>query len=470
MNSSLSALGSYSGIDMATVDQLIEAEKAKGVQFTNRKEKIEREKNAWKDINTRLDSLYNKLETLQKEETFQSRTVSSNVKESPSLSVSVGEDASIGQYRVHVKQLATSARLTSASFDVGSIYDELGYEGEFSFAVYDQDAASGEFHSIEITAKDSLKDISNKINEQTEKSGVVASIIDNRLVLTSSKMGDREIEVQTDLEEFTSGRHFTEGKAAIFTIDGLEIKRDTNVIDDAVEGLTFTLTNVHAGEESDIITVKHDEEKATKAVKDFVEQYNSVIDFISQQLDVGDPTAEDNKTGALSGDGTVMRLQSGLRSMLATAIEGELETIAEIGITIDRYGKASLDEAKFKKVLADDPANVGRFFFEQKVVTETVGEGEEAKETSRFEKKGMSELLRNFINTYISSTSGIISTKNESYDKMIKDINQQIENFDARIDRKRDRYIRQFTALDAAMMQAESQLEYLYSQIGLGQQ
>ena len=218
--------------------------------------------------------------------------------------------------------------------------------------------------------------------------------------------------------------------------------------------------------------------KTTKAVKEFVDQYNSVMNFISTQMDVGDPSLEDNTTGALTGDGAIMRLQSGLRQLVTRNLEGnfsgDIKNIEDIGISIDRNGIATFDEAVFQEALRENPTNVTNFFYRQTIVSETVTneEGEEVTE-SRFQREGISELLRNFINTYISTSTtskGIISTKNDTYDRMLKDINQQIETFNTRVDKKRDRYIAQFTALDTAMMQAQSQLDYLYSQLGLGTQ
>ncbi|MEY8291442.1 flagellar filament capping protein FliD [Carnobacteriaceae bacterium 52-44] len=474
--SSINFMGSYSGIDMSVIDQMIEAERAKGVKFTNQKQKIEREKNAWKDINTRLDSLFNKLDTLTKKETFESRTVSSNVKESTSLSVTAGENAAVGQYRVQVQQLATSTRLTGGKINTESIYDELNLSGEFSFIV----DGKAEPFTIQIDSEDSLRDITNKINGLTVDSGIQASIVDNRLVLMDTNMGESSIEVQIDGDGVASGLGFNKqtqsvsGQPAIFTIDGLTIERNTNTIDDVIEGLAFKLSNVHQGADNEIITIASDTEKTTKAVKDFVEQYNSIMNQISSQMDVGDPSLEDNTTGALTGDGTLMRLQSGLRSLMTRNLEGDFsgdfKNIEDLGITLDRDGVASFDEVTFNEALQNDPANVARFFYTQERVTETVGEGEEATTTSRFEKNGMSELLKNFVDTYISSSTGIISTKNETYDKMLKDINEQIDTFNERVDKKRDRYIQQFTALDTAMMQAQSQLDYLYSQLGLGNQ
>lgn len=478
--SSINFMGSYSGIDMSVIDQLVEAERAKGVRFTNKKENVEREQNAWKDINTRLDSLFQKLDIMTQKETFESRTVSSNVKESTSLQVVAGENAAEGQYRVQVQQLAESTRLTGSKLNIESIYDALEVEGEFSFTVEGVDGAETQTFSIEFAAEDSLKDISTKINEATngttDDSGIRASIVDNRLVLTDTNMGARELrvtgEVANSLGLGEGQAVLDEGQDAIFTVDGLEITRNSNSVDDVIEGLTFDLKNVHEGADSEVITIASDIEKTTEAVQDFVEQYNSVMNFIDDQMDIGDPSLEDNTTGALTGDGALMRLQSSLRSLMTQNLEGNFSgnfnNIEDLGITLDREGVATLDTEVFQNAMQEDSANVARFFYQQEVVTDSANE--EGVSKSRLEKRGMSELLKNFIDSYISSSGGIISNKNETYDRMIKDINEQIDTFNARVDRKRDRYIQQFTALDIAMMQAESQMSYMYSQLGMDQQ
>lgn len=108
---------------MDTVDQLIEAESAKGIKYTNQKAKIERERGAWKDVNTRLDNLSKKLDVLTKGSTFESWTVSS--------SINASDEAAIGTYHVKVEQLATSSRLTGGQVNVESIYENLeGLSGD----------------------------------------------------------------------------------------------------------------------------------------------------------------------------------------------------------------------------------------------------------------------------------------------------------------------------------------------------
>jgi len=498
--SGINFMGSYSGIDMSVVDQLIEAESAKGVQYTNKKENIKQEQNAWKDINTRLDSLFQKVDVLTQKETFESRTVSSSIGERSSLDVSAGEDAAEGQYRIQVQQLAQSTRLTGGQLDIDSIHDALGVSGELSISA---EGMANPF-TIDVTAEDSLKDISTKINEatietadgETKDLGIQATIIDDRLVLTDTTLGDRALDVSgsvagsvagdlgfgeiVEIDDSADQQNVPEGQAtlnrgqgSVFTIDGLVIERSSNTIDDAIEGLTFNLNNIHEGNASEVITVESDIEKTTNAVQEFVDQYNSVMNFIDQQMDVGNPGQEGNTTGALTGDGTLMRLQSNLRSLMTqnlnSNLSGEFKNIEDIGITIDRDGIATLDTDVFQSAMQEDPANVGRFFYQEDAIVESVDDNGEVTQTTQ-ERQGLSELLKNFIDTYISESNGIISNKNDTYDRMIKDIDRQIETFNNRLDRKRDRYIQQFTALDTAMMQAESQMNYMMSQLGMDQQ
>ena len=69
MVSSINFLGSYSGIDQSMIDQLMQIERLPLNQLNNKKTDITSEKNAWKDVNTRLNP-FDRLKALQSPETF----------------------------------------------------------------------------------------------------------------------------------------------------------------------------------------------------------------------------------------------------------------------------------------------------------------------------------------------------------------------------------------------------------------
>ncbi|WP_071848169.1 flagellar filament capping protein FliD [Alkalibacterium sp. 20] len=468
--SDMRIMGSYSGIDMSTVEQLIKAESSKGVKFTQKKEQYTQSKNAWKDLNTRLDSLYKRLDDLQKTDTYVSKSV--KLSDNTNMTVSAKTTAAPGEYRVQVERLATQTRLTGTRVEsVESIHDELTFSGTFSIN-------NGEdYFEVSVEATDSLSDVSDKINSHSKQSGIRSSIVDNRLILTHSEFGARNITVtEADVEGTLTdslGLSNAESKAgenAKFTIDGLEIEeRPTNTISDVIEGLTFNLTNVHEGAGATIVTVSEDMNKAVDTLQKFVDQYNSTQTYIKSQLDVGDPSADSNKTGTLSGDGTLMRLQSNLRMMMSrqsfngTSVQG----LKDLGVEISRDGTASFDRKVLEEKIKNDPQAVSDFFSKTDTIPKKTDEDGEVTPAST-KKKGFAVEMRSFVNEYISDSSGIIKTRNDTFDRMIKDVNDRISQFETRLEAKKARYIKQFTALDTAMMMAESQLDQMYSQLGLG--
>lgn len=491
MASSINFLGSYSGIDSATIDAMIEAESGKVVQYTNKQTSITAEKNAWKDINTRLDSLFTKLGTLGEDKTFQSKLATSS--DATKVAITASTDSVASNYSIEVNRLATSNQVTSGEISLAdgkTIKDSLELVGTFtvtsqatSGTAEEKEASIGKF-DISIEAKDSLKDIVGKINEKTKESGIQAKIVDNRIIMTDSKMGNRTMTFDGNVTNkagtvvdngdmagvlgFEKDKTYEGGQSAELIVDGIKVTRDTNTITDAVEGLTIDLKGVTETSKPVAIGIKEDTDTTVKAFQDFVDQYNSTLIFVSDQLDVGDPSAEKNKTGVLAGDSSLIRLQSSLRSLMTQSVSSgnpDYKNLEAIGISVDRFGAATLDTAKLKTALADDPTAVKKMLF-QTTTTETLGVDENgAPTTVKTEKEvGMAQKMRALVDTYISEKTGIIATKSDTYDKSLKDLSSSITKFNERLVKKRENYVAMFTRLDTAMMQAESQLAYLESQ------
>lgn len=493
MASSISFLGSYSGIDSATIDSMIEAESGKLVQYTNKQTSITAQKNAWKDINTRLDSLFTKLGTLGEAKTFQSKIATSS--DESKVAITANTDSAASNYSIEVSRLATSNQATSGMIKsaegtaIKTINESLKLSGTFTGVSQststeeDGESTTGSF-KIEVLEKDSLKDIVGKINEQTKESGIQAKIVDNRIVMTDSKMGERTMtfggELSSD-EESTDNSSMAEalgfssaeeaykgGQSALLKIDGIEMTRDTNSITDAVEGLTLELKGVTEASKPITIGIKEDTDTTVQAFQAFVEQYNSTLTFIGDQMDVGDPSVEGNTTGTLVGDSSLMRLQSSLRSLMTQSVNTgnpDYNNLESIGISVDRYGAATLDTAKLKTALADDPTAVKKMLYQTtSAETEATDENGNTTTVTTETEVGMAQKMRALVNTYISEKTGIIATKSDTYDKSLKDLSSSITKFNERLVKKRENYVAMFTRLDTAMMEAESQLAYLQSQ------
>lgn len=461
-------MGSYSGIDRAAIDKMIALERLPLNQYTTKKTNITEQQNAWKDINTRLNSLFEKIKTLQSVSTFTSNKVTSA--NSDIVSATADSSAAAGTYRIDVKNLATSSSIVGGKVlaDGQEITDEFGKGGTFTITNQDNQTVK-----ITIESEDSLKDTVTKINEATteavgdaegKKIGITASIIDGRIVLTDDKTGERNITLNEETDGFlkelglskvvdgsveegtTTDVSFNKGVNAKFSINGIEVtNRESNSISDVVEGLTINLKD----EGVTTVTVALDNSKAETAVKDFVDQYNSTMKFIEDKLAAGDPDVP-GSAGTLSGDGGLMRLHSSLRSLVTSRIgadKGEYTDISQLGVsTIDKHGQLQFDAAKLREALAEDPGKVTNFF--------GTGEG-----------TGFVAKVNSYIDSYISKENGILKSKNETYDRTLKDINKRIEDFEARMVKKEEQLIKKFTALDVAMMNAESQMTWLQGQV-----
>lgn len=473
-------IGSYSGIDRSMIDQLMEAERMPLVQLSNKKVNISAKQNAWKDVNTRLNSLFEKLKALQSPGTF--TTMKTKSSDDSSVSMTASKDAVAGSYKIQVEQLATSTRIIGGQID--NIYDEdgrfkaLNLEG--SFTIKNHDYVEGEEEDIAniiIGKNDTLKDIVNRINDETKNTGVNATIIDRKIVLTDEKTGNRNIEL-SNVEGIVlnhlklTGVEVDKGDIAKFTINGIEATSNSNTVKDLVLGLTINLNKAHNGtyegkgedrkfisSEYDTITVSTDTEKLTKTVQDFVDQYNSTMKFIEEQLAPGTVT-DDGTTGrgTLAGDSSLRSLHDSLRRMVTETLGGNdgttIKDISALGVsTTDKSGVLSFDSSKLLEEFSKDSQNVINFF------------SHEVKKGDEKVNVGFVSKLNEKIDSYISSRDGLIKSKNESYDKTIKDLNNQIDRFNDRMERKEEYYVKMFSALDVAMMQAESQMSWLEGQI-----
>lgn len=475
-NAGLSFLGQYSGITTDVVDQLIEAESGGKTLLQNKVTKYNQEKSAWSEISSALSNFQTKLKALQNNDSYYSKIAKSSNEDLATISGN-SDAKNGGDFELLVSQLAKQTKLTGSQVSAAETNStDLNLNGKLTFAYQGEKTDdSPETVDIDITEKDSLLDIADKINKESKNIGVSAVVINKRLVLTNNKSGAKETTLDqtkntATLAALGLNTSADLGQAAKYSLDGIDMESDSNVISDAIDGATITLKKEIKPEDTVTLSLKNDDSKTVKAATDFVTQYNNLMSLIKSDLDVGNPSASTadssstNVQGKLVGDSTLQRLQSSLRNMITQADKDNGASLSpfDMGFSVDKDGVLSLDEDKFKSQLADSPEKVHDFFYVQ---------GEDSFDEST--DTGYIAKLNNLVNEFISNDAtkkGIITNKSDSIDKMVKDLNSQIDDFTARLADKREQYIAQFTQLDSIMMQADSQMQYMQSQLGVDQQ
>lgn len=469
--SSSSYMGQYTGITSDTIDQLLQSDELRKTVIQNKIDKINTKSQAWTDISTRLSNLASKLDVLQDEATYQTKKVTSS--DDTIATISGTSDSMEGSYDLVVKQLATASKITGGVVSKAdgttkiSTKDALGYSGKLTITNGATDGSDTALTvEIDVKATDSLKDIANSINNAkdpsdstgTKGAGLKATIVNNQLVVSSEEMGDRTLTIGGDLKDSLgfANSQTTRGQSSKFTLDGIEMERNSNSPTDVIDGVTLNFKKADASK-TITLGLTNDTDKELSAVKDFVSQYNSVMSFLSEKMDVGDPSKSDNTTGALAGDSTLISLQSKLQSTVLGGKSVNGVSASTLGLSVDRNGTLSLDETKFKAQLAKNPNAVKDFFFvdtSTKYATEKTGTGYTA---------DFKAVLDRYTSTK-SGSEGVISLRKSSYQSEITDYNKQIERITEQIATKRARYVTMFTNLDTAIGNLQSQFSYFQSQ------
>ena len=119
--------------------------------------------------------------------------------------------------------------------------------------------------------------------------------------------------------------------------------------------------------------------------------------------------------------------------------------MADLGLQIDRYGKLVLDEKVLAKAYEADPTRVAAAF----------GSGADG-----FAAR-VQQVAKSASEPYTGTVTSAIQGRNDG----IKRLNDSVAQWDLRLEMRRSTLTRQFTALETALNQMNSQSSWLASQI-----
>lgn len=313
--------------------------------------------------------------------------------------------ATKGSYRIQVAAVATKGQVSVAVADPNAaIVDATsgGGTGAGSFAVQGTDGTVKAFS----LATNSLNGLRDAIN--ASGAGVTATIVNTgsgatpyQLVVTANDTGtgttggmvrlaainnaDGTATTLTASASAMAGGSLTGTFAAptglsggagstgtgvaqdaVFTVNGIQLTRQSNIVKDAVDGVTFTLKRGD-GTNDTTLTVAQDTDAATKALQNLVSQFNALL---KTYKDASTPVNDGSGTithQPLEGDSVARGLINQIRAAIGGAVDGMATTAkyrsgASIGIKTNSDGTLSLDATAFKNALNDDPVAVGRVF------------------------------------------------------------------------------------------------------------
>ncbi len=455
-----SSLGIGSGMDIGgIVRQLVDAEgqpafnaiQRKEVATNDRLSALGRLKSSLSDF--RLAT--GKLNELGAFSTHEAISLNDNI-----LTATAGLGSAAGTYSLEVQQLAEAHKLTSNGY---SGYSDVVGSGALTMTV------AGNSFSVTLDASNNtLEGVRDAINKASDNSGVNASIINvddglggtvSKLVLTTKETGTaNEITVtatedpsalglsQLVYDPFGSGvTNLTEQNAAVdakILVDGQLATRSSNSINDVIQGVTLDLNVAESGTVFNV-NVNLDEESIKSVTDGFVGAYNGLMSIVK---DLGRYDPESKDAGALVGDSTLRSVQSQIRQAVGDSVSSattNYNSLAMIGITINRDGVMALNSSEFSAALKENLNAVSDVFASS---------------------DGVAARLNSRLDQYLNS-GGTFELQTKSLNKQLTGFAEDRDSVQLRLDNLERGLMKQFIAMDVAVGQFQSTGAYLAQQM-----
>lgn len=400
-------------------------------------------------------------------------------------------------------------KVTSRVDSEGNTVDEQGYRLDKDGKRFQEYELTVNGVSIGKYNKDTaLETVLNDINSNTE-AGVSVSFskTTNQFVFTAKETGaGGRVEIGGELGERLFGKvdvtdkdHYTAGQDAKFTatINGqkMEFSRSSNTFD--LDGMSITLNGtfeVKDGETPVTFSSKTDTDKIIDVVKTMVEDYNAIVSEVKKAYsdmpleksngsrykpltdeDKADMTEseikayeEKAKTGILFMDRDLSSLYSALRSAVAPG-GSDGSFLRSIGIKTsyeDGLTTLSLDENALREALEQNPDQAKDAFTKSK--------------ENGAASDGLMASIQKVTDRYAATTGatkGILIEKagskyspsaalNNTLLEQMKDIDKQVDKWQAKMSDKVDYYTNKFTQLEMLIAQMNSQSSSLAGMMG----
>jgi flagellar hook-associated protein 2 len=435
-NALITSTGIGSGLDIsAIVSSLTTAfGAAQTSQLTNEQTTLDSEVSAYGTFTAALDTLQAALPAL--EDPSQLAGFSATVADNTIASATTSTDAVAGTYSLQVNNLATVATATSAPLSSSAAVGT----GTLTIAV------GGSSTAITIdSTNNTLAGIAAAINSAPNV-GVSASVIattgGSRLVLTGTNTGAaNQITVTPsggDGGLASLALTTVPAQDASYTINGFAASSGSNVVANAISGVTLNLLQASAPGTPTTLTVSPDTSSAQTSIDGFVKAVNGVLSSI-QTLTSYDPSTQ--QAGPLNGNATLEAFQNQLQNILGqfNNAGGSVKSLTDLGITAGTDGTYSSDDTTLGNALSASLASVGNLLGGT---------------------NGIATQVSNLVNDY-TAPGGLLDTINQGLQTSLTNVSTQQTALAAQMAAYSARLTTEYNAMDAAVAALKQTQTYL---------
>ncbi|HRD92055.1 flagellar filament capping protein FliD [Accumulibacter sp.] len=377
-------------------------------------------------------------------------------------SITTSSSAVAGTYTLEVNQLAKQHSIvtaTGAATPFSGTGNTLPLGGTLTLSL-DALGGSSAHSTTDITIADGASPEAVRDAINGAGAGVSAVVINGtagkQLVLTSNTAGSNQFITLSGIAGLSYDPNaapqpltdpFVQSQAAqgsSFKLNGIAVEGVTNSVTTAIDGITLTLLK---GPEAPLtalsttLTISKDNSSLTAGVNALVKAFN---DFQGTASSLGSYDAASKRAGALNGESTLRSAQNAFRTALGTIpseLSGaSLQTLSDIGVSVQKDGRLSVDSAKLSTAISADLSAVANVVAAYGSAFKTAADG-------------------------LVGASGLIAARSQGLSSSIQGLGKQSDAISARLTQIEARYRRQFTSLDVLISGMTKTSTFLQQQL-----
>ncbi len=497
--------GLNSGLDTESIiSELMKAYRTKSDKYVKSQTKLSWTQDAWKGLNTKVYSLYTNISNLRYSSAYSAKKTS--VSDASKASATASGNAVTGTQKLNVISLAQSGYMTGAKLGDDVTKDttlkDLGYTGEdVTISIKNGDGTTSD---VQISASDKIGEMLDKFKEAGVNANFDAG--NKRFYIsskTSGKDGDFELSangnanaenvmdllgLNTDPADDTKeAATKIDGTDAVIKLNGVEYTSTTNAF--SINGLNINVTGVTGAADEDAITISTavDSQGIYDKVKDFLSEYNSVINEMSKLYNADsardyEPLTDEEKEGMSDSEiekwetkikDSLLRKDTTLGSLISTMsgamskvyeVNGKRMSLSSFGIGTLSYFTAAENEKYAYHIDGDaDDSN-------------TSGNADKLMEAINSDPdavidfmKQLSTGLYDAIDAKMKSTtmsSAYTIYNDKQMQTQMNNYAKQIKEWEKKVTEKEDYYYRMFAKMETALGTLNSNSSYLSGMLG----